>query len=110
MQGGNPVIMSVRDGNRVSTKVSLCQTSRTLQASNHAICADTRTMVRKANVHSRYFHPKGMTPEQFNEVHRLLESGKDNPLARIHRLVFPEDSDGRTSRKSPRRSRVSARY
>jgi hypothetical protein len=41
-----------------------------------------------------YFHPKGMTMDQFNEVHRLLEeSGNDNPSARIHHSMFGEDGD-----------------
>ena len=41
-----------------------------------------------------YFHPKGMTLEQFNEVHRLLqESGKDDPSARIHHSCFGPDGD-----------------
>ena len=41
-----------------------------------------------------YFHPKGMTLDQFNEVHRLLqESGKDDPSSRIHHSCFGEDGD-----------------
>jgi hypothetical protein len=41
-----------------------------------------------------YFHPKGMTLEQFNEVHRLLQdSGQDDPSARIHHSCFGEDGD-----------------
>jgi hypothetical protein len=41
-----------------------------------------------------YFHPKGMTLQQFNEVDRLLkESGKDDPSARIHHSCFGEDGD-----------------
>lgn len=41
-----------------------------------------------------YFHPKGMTLDQFNEVHRLLkESGKDAPPARIHHSCIGEDGD-----------------
>ena len=41
-----------------------------------------------------YFHPKGMTLEQFNEVHRLLqESGKGEQSARIHHSCFGEDGD-----------------
>ncbi len=41
-----------------------------------------------------YFHPKGMTLEQFNEVHRLLQaSGKDDSSARIHHSCFGEDGD-----------------
>lgn len=41
-----------------------------------------------------YFHPNGMTLEQFNEVDRLLiESGKDNPAARIHHSCIGEDGD-----------------
>ena len=41
-----------------------------------------------------YFHPKGMTLDQFNEVHRLLkQSGHDNPSGRIHHSCFGEDGD-----------------
>jgi hypothetical protein len=41
-----------------------------------------------------YFHPKGMTLEQFNEVHHLLqESGKDDPSSRIHHSCFGADGD-----------------
>ncbi len=41
-----------------------------------------------------YFHPKGMTLDQFNEVQRLLhESGKDGPSARIHHSCIGEDGN-----------------
>jgi hypothetical protein len=41
-----------------------------------------------------YFHPKGMTLAQFNEVHRLLqESGQDDPTNRIHHSCIGEDGD-----------------
>jgi hypothetical protein len=41
-----------------------------------------------------YFHPKGMTMDQFNEVHRLLkEAGQSEPAGRIHHSCFGEDGD-----------------
>jgi len=41
-----------------------------------------------------YFHPKGMTLDQFYEVHRLLqESGQGEPAERIHHSCFGEDGD-----------------
>lgn len=41
-----------------------------------------------------YFHPKGMTFAQFDEVARLLaESGRDDPSARIHHSLIGEDGD-----------------
>lgn len=41
-----------------------------------------------------HFHPKEMTLDQFNEVHRLLtESGKDDPSAMIHHSCIGEDGD-----------------
>ena len=41
-----------------------------------------------------YFHPKGMTLEQFNEVHRLLKVlGNHNPSARVHHSCIGEDGD-----------------
>jgi hypothetical protein len=41
-----------------------------------------------------YFHPKGMTLDKFNEVHKLLkESGNDSPSGRIHHSCFGEDGD-----------------
>ncbi|HYL71113.1 MAG TPA: hypothetical protein VEY89_07415 [Candidatus Dormibacteraeota bacterium] len=39
-----------------------------------------------------YFHPKGMTMEQFEETHRRLsEAGEANPAGRIHHSCFGED-------------------
>jgi hypothetical protein len=39
-----------------------------------------------------YFHPKGMTMEQFEEAHRRLsEAGEANPAGRIHHSCFGED-------------------
>jgi hypothetical protein len=41
-----------------------------------------------------YFHPKGMTLEQFEEIHRLLdEAGEGLNPARIHHSCFGEDGD-----------------
>jgi hypothetical protein len=41
-----------------------------------------------------YFHPKGMTLDQFNQVHVLLkESGQDDPSGRIHHSCIGEDGD-----------------
>jgi hypothetical protein len=41
-----------------------------------------------------YFHPKGMTLEQFNEAHRRLgEVGAAEPQGRIHHSCFGEDGD-----------------
>jgi hypothetical protein len=41
-----------------------------------------------------YFHPKGMTLEQFNHVHRLLqESDAGDPPARIHHSCIGDDGD-----------------
>lgn len=41
-----------------------------------------------------YFHPKGMTLEQFNETHRRLdEVGAAEPQGRIHHSCFGEDGD-----------------
>jgi hypothetical protein len=39
-----------------------------------------------------YFSPPGMTMDQFNEVHRLLEdAGATDPSGRIHHSCFGED-------------------
>jgi hypothetical protein len=39
-----------------------------------------------------YFHPKNMTLEQFNEVHRRLEAaGWGEPKGRLHHSCFGED-------------------
>ncbi len=41
-----------------------------------------------------YFHPKGMTMAQFEEVHRrLLEAGDSTPSGRIHHSCFGDDGD-----------------
>jgi hypothetical protein len=41
-----------------------------------------------------YFHPNGMTLDQFNEVHRLLtEAGAAAPAGRLHHSCFGEDGD-----------------
>ena len=41
-----------------------------------------------------YLHPKSITLDQFNEVHRLLvESGGQNPSGRLHHSCFGEDGD-----------------
>ena len=41
-----------------------------------------------------YFHPKGMTLEQFNETHRRLdEVCAAEPQGRIHHSCFDEDGD-----------------
>ena len=41
-----------------------------------------------------YFHPKGMTLEQFNETHRRLdEVGAAEPRGRIHHSCFGQDGD-----------------
>lgn len=41
---------------------------------------------------SVYFHPEGMTLDQFNEVHRrLLAAGAAEPPGRIHHSCFGED-------------------
>jgi hypothetical protein len=41
-----------------------------------------------------YFHPKGMTMAQFEEVHRrLLDAGHSNPTGRIHHSCFGDDGD-----------------
>jgi hypothetical protein len=41
-----------------------------------------------------YFHPKGMTLEQFNEIHRRLDEAgeEDNPL-RLHHSCIGTDGD-----------------
>lgn len=39
-----------------------------------------------------YFHPKGMTMEQFEEAHRRLsEAGEADPAGRMHHSCFGED-------------------
>lgn len=41
-----------------------------------------------------YFHPKSMTLEQFNEVHRrLTAAGAAEPKGRLHHSCFGEDGD-----------------
>jgi len=41
-----------------------------------------------------YFHPKGMTFDQFNETHRrLAEAGAAEPPGRIHHSCFGDDGD-----------------
>jgi hypothetical protein len=41
-----------------------------------------------------YFHPKGMTLDQFNEAHRrLVAAGAGAPAGRIHHSCFGEDGD-----------------
>jgi len=41
-----------------------------------------------------YFHPKGMTLEQFNETHRrLADVGAAEPPGRIHHSCFGDDGD-----------------
>jgi hypothetical protein len=41
-----------------------------------------------------YFHPKGMTLEQFQESHRrLAEAGAGEPSGRLHHSCFGEDGD-----------------
>ena len=41
-----------------------------------------------------YFHPKGMTLEQFAETHRRLDTaGAARPKGRIHHSCFGEDGD-----------------
>lgn len=39
-----------------------------------------------------YFQPKGLTLDQFNEVHRrLVDLGHENPPGRLHHSCFGED-------------------
>jgi hypothetical protein len=41
-----------------------------------------------------YFHPNGMSLEQFNEIHRRLnEAGAGTPPGRIHHSCFGTDGD-----------------
>jgi hypothetical protein len=41
-----------------------------------------------------YFHPKGMTLAQFEDVHaRLEKAGNGNPKGRIHHSCIGEDGD-----------------
>ena len=41
-----------------------------------------------------YFHPKGMTVEQYLEIHRRLdEAGAHEQPARLHHSCFGEDGD-----------------
>jgi hypothetical protein len=41
-----------------------------------------------------YFHPKGMTMAQFEDVHaRLKASGNDKPKGRIHHSCIGDDGD-----------------
>jgi hypothetical protein len=41
-----------------------------------------------------YFHPKGLTLDQFNETHRRLAAvGAANPSGRIHHSCFGEDGE-----------------
>jgi hypothetical protein len=41
-----------------------------------------------------YFHPKGLTLEQFNEVHRrLVDIGQEHPDGRVHHSCFGEDGE-----------------
>ncbi len=41
-----------------------------------------------------YFHPKGMTLEQFEETHRRLEAaGASEPEGRIHHSCIGDDGD-----------------
>jgi hypothetical protein len=41
-----------------------------------------------------YFHPKGMTLQQFEETHRrLAQAGAAEPEGRIHHSCFGEDGD-----------------
>jgi hypothetical protein len=41
-----------------------------------------------------YFHPKGMTLEQFNEIHRRLDAaGSGTPQGRIHHSCFGDDGE-----------------
>jgi hypothetical protein len=41
-----------------------------------------------------YFHPKGMTLDQFEETHRrLAEAGQAEPEGRIHHSCFGQDGD-----------------
>lgn len=41
-----------------------------------------------------YFHPKGLTLAQFNDVHRRLEAaGSGQPAGRLHHSGFGTDGD-----------------
>ena len=41
-----------------------------------------------------YFHPKGMTLAQFEDVHRRLQAvGQAEPAGRLHHSCFGEDGD-----------------
>ena len=41
-----------------------------------------------------YFHPKGMTLEQFNEVHRRLDAaGAGDPAGQLHHSCFGADGE-----------------
>ena len=41
-----------------------------------------------------YFHPEGLTLDQFNEVHRRLDAaGASEPKGRIHHSGFGDDGD-----------------
>jgi hypothetical protein len=41
-----------------------------------------------------YFHPKSMTLEQFQAIHRRLDDiGEGEPSARLHHSCFGEDGD-----------------
>ena len=41
-----------------------------------------------------YFHPKGMTLDQFNETHRrLADAGAAEPEGRIHHSCFGDDGE-----------------
>jgi hypothetical protein len=41
-----------------------------------------------------YFHPNGLTLDQFNEAHRrLTDAGAAQPAGRIHHSCFGEDGD-----------------
>jgi len=41
-----------------------------------------------------YFHPKGMSRTQFEEIHRRLDAtGEDHASGRLHHSCFGEDGD-----------------
>ena len=40
-----------------------------------------------------YFHPKGMSLEEFEEIHRRLDEGGGHGAGRLHHSCFGEDRD-----------------